>query len=166
MEDTIYEYYELLYRGKLEESEEILEWNHEEASVIDYFSSINKLATQHRIKRIKDLVILSINEADGKGEATVNIIYVDRPRGYHRSKSYKVCSKPTSPMEDYIYNKRVGVSGRVGLRVILYSRGLRSEPKLDGDISVSRKPNQPDTSAPTNRITAGDICRLKSVRRR
>ncbi|MDQ0170515.1 MULTISPECIES: hypothetical protein [Paenibacillus] len=77
MEDIIYDYYELLYSQRLEESQELLDWNNKEASIIEYFSTMNKIATNHKIKRIKDLVITTINETDHRGEAVVNIIYED-----------------------------------------------------------------------------------------
>ena len=75
MEDTIYEYYELLYSGNLEKSQEILEWNNDEASIIEYFASMNRLQKQYNIKGIKDLVFNIHNESNGKGEVTVEIIY-------------------------------------------------------------------------------------------
>ena len=77
MEDIIYDYYELLYSQRLEESQELLDWNIKEASIIDYYSTMNKMATKYKIKRIKDIVITAINETDQRGEAVVNIIYED-----------------------------------------------------------------------------------------
>ncbi|MBY0202445.1 MULTISPECIES: hypothetical protein [Paenibacillus] len=77
MEDIIYNYYELLYSQRLEESQELLDWNIKEASIIDYYSTMNKMATKYKIKRVKDIVITAINETDQRGEAVVNIIYED-----------------------------------------------------------------------------------------
>ena len=77
MEETIYDYYELLHTGNLEDSQEILDWNNKEASIIDYFGSMNKLQKQHDLKTIKDVLVTSITEVDGKGEATAKITYED-----------------------------------------------------------------------------------------
>jgi hypothetical protein len=73
MEDTIYDYYDYLFGGELEKSQEILEWDNKLASIIDYYSTMSTLNTNRM--RIKDIVITSIQEDHGKGMATVNIIY-------------------------------------------------------------------------------------------
>ncbi|MBT2284181.1 hypothetical protein J7E78_11595 [Paenibacillus polymyxa] len=78
IEDTIYGYYENMLQGDMDESQEFLDWNSEEASMIDYYASMGKLRKEFHIVSVEDFQLTFISENGGTGKATVEITYKDK----------------------------------------------------------------------------------------
>lgn len=67
-----------MLQGEMKKSQEFLEWDSEEASIIDYYANMGKLHKKYHIVSIEDFEITSLSENDGKGKTTVKITYKDK----------------------------------------------------------------------------------------
>jgi hypothetical protein len=88
LEDTIYQYYKTMLQGQMEESQELLEWDIEEGSIIDYFANMGKLHKEYHLVSLEDIEITNINEINGVGNVNVRLIYMDKD-GKERSEINK-----------------------------------------------------------------------------
>ncbi|MWC26874.1 hypothetical protein [Paenibacillus sp. MMS18-CY102] len=77
IDEVIYSYYEAMLKGKMEESQQFLDWNSKEGSVIDYFANLGKLRKKYQVVSVEDLEIAILSETDGISKVDVAIIYLD-----------------------------------------------------------------------------------------
>ncbi|RAP77318.1 hypothetical protein [Paenibacillus montanisoli] len=89
IEDTIYQYYEAMLQGQMEKSQELLDWDNKEASLIDYYANIRKLHKEYHLVSLEDLEIMTLFEKDGIGNADVKMTYLDK-NGIERIEINKV----------------------------------------------------------------------------
>lgn len=89
LKDTVIEYYETMLQGQMEASQELLDWDTKEGSVIDYYANMGKLHKEYHLVSLEDVEITNISEKDGEGKADVKLIYMDKD-GKERSEINKV----------------------------------------------------------------------------
>ncbi|WP_139991456.1 hypothetical protein [Paenibacillus paridis] len=78
LEDTIYQYYETMLQGQMEESQELLDWNINEGSIIDYYANMGKLYREYYLVSLEDIEITNTSVINGVGNVSVRLIYMDK----------------------------------------------------------------------------------------
>lgn len=77
-EDTIYHYYETMLQGQMEESQQLLDWDNNEGSIIEYYANMGKLHRKYNLVSLEEIEITSLKEKYGVGKADVKLIYMDK----------------------------------------------------------------------------------------
>lgn len=73
IEDTIFTYYETMLQGEMKKSQELLDWDVKEASIIEYYANLGELL--HHIVSVEDFEITKLSESNGKASTDVKITY-------------------------------------------------------------------------------------------
>ncbi|MCM3745759.1 hypothetical protein M3223_00185 [Paenibacillus pasadenensis] len=78
LEDTVYQYYELIFQGQMEESQELLDWDLKEGSIIDYYANMSQQHRKYDLVSLQKIEFTILNEKNGVGTTEVKLVYVDR----------------------------------------------------------------------------------------
>lgn len=78
MKETITAYYDHMLNGKMEESQNLLDWDSEEWDIVDYYVKMPLMNKDYGLISLETFEISSSKNDDASGEAVVKITYKDK----------------------------------------------------------------------------------------
>lgn len=78
MKETITAYYDHMLNGKMEESQNLLDWDSGEWDIVDYYVTMPLMNKDYDLVSLETFEISSSKNDDASGEAVVKITYKDK----------------------------------------------------------------------------------------